>query len=130
MAIKFRPKSVTIAIWNACILTNKQSELLEFVKRYRVDVLLVSETCHKSAKKIKLHTYNVFRAGREDGRFGGGVAIFCNYIKDHFLAKYRRIDASRLSPSLSISQKDRLRIFLRTSLQRIPCGLTINTTSL
>lgn len=52
---RLRSISITIAFWNACGLDLRRAELLKFVERRRVDVLLISETFLKKIVSAYLY---------------------------------------------------------------------------
>lgn len=85
-------------------MVNKRDELLKFVEQHRVDALLVSETWLTRAKEVMLPNYNVFRADREDSKFGGGVAIHSKYIIDQMptpTSAFQRLEATSIVVNLA-----------------------------
>lgn len=78
---RLRLRSAVIAFWNAKSVRNKREELLEFIERYRVDVVLISETWLDSVDELKLPNFETYRSDRPT--WGGGVAILCKRWIDH-----------------------------------------------
>jgi hypothetical protein len=60
-----------ILIWNAHCVKNKKSELLNFIAKYNVDVLLLNETWLTNADNFSIPNFQMYRTDR----IRGGTAI-------------------------------------------------------
>lgn len=78
MANKKIPASLKVSYWNANGLLNKKNELVHYLNKHNIDVLLVNETHLKPNQIPKIRDYNFYKNDRLTK--GGGVAI---YIKNN-----------------------------------------------
>ena len=67
-------RDLSLVAWNANNIGSKHSDLLEFLARFKPDVLLLGETHLTPANRFRLPNYVVYRDDRV-GRQGGGTAI-------------------------------------------------------
>lgn len=74
-----------LMIWNAQSVRNKKDEFLQFLDFGWVDVVLMSETHLTATDSCKHPNYITYRLDRDDGRRGGGVAIFLRRGIKHLL---------------------------------------------
>lgn len=88
-------RHLIICIWNANGIKNKKPEIHEFVKQYKVDILLVTETKLRANDSFRLGNMICYRHDRP--RQGGGTAIFLNPTLVHqeeTLPPLRRLEAT------------------------------------
>lgn len=65
---------INICSWNANGIKNRMGELIEFIDRFNIDILMINETKCTSKDKLKIRSYTCLRSDRENS--AGGVAIF------------------------------------------------------
>jgi len=65
---------LNICSWNANGIKNRLSELIEFLNRFKIDILMVNETKCTSSVKLKIRNFTCVRKNRENS--AGGVAMF------------------------------------------------------
>jgi hypothetical protein len=83
MATKTNPASLQTAIWNARgTLIIDKGEIINFLSKHDIDILLVSETHLKPTSRIRFPNYTTYRTDRPTNR-GGGTAIFIKSHIDH-----------------------------------------------
>lgn len=74
LVIKFNLK---IHFWNAKNgIANKVTEIINYIKRRDIDILLVNETKLRANFKSKLRSYRVLRNDRLSDYPAGGLAVF------------------------------------------------------
>ena len=64
---------LTVCSWNADGLRNRLGELIEFLYRVNVDILLLNETRYTNTLKLKIKNYKVIRVDKSST--AGGIAI-------------------------------------------------------
>lgn len=67
--------NLNIAFWNANGLQDKIQELTYFLEKYKIDIMLLSETKLTNKIKIKIKNYKVYRKDRSNNTPYGGVVI-------------------------------------------------------
>lgn len=82
-------KSLKIVTWNANGVSQKHTEIENFLNFNKIDVLTINETRLKDINKFFINGYRTFRADRNDNSGFGGVAI---------LVKNSLSSASTISP--------------------------------
>lgn len=75
---------MNICIWNAHSVKNKKHEVIHFLDKYNIDILLISETYLKPDIAFHIPHYLIYRADRND-QSGGGVAIMIKNSIPHTL---------------------------------------------
>ncbi|GJQ79034.1 hypothetical protein Trydic_g8736 [Trypoxylus dichotomus] len=98
-----RPQSLTAAFWNANGLSNKKTELEEFIQRHQMDVLLIGETHLRANDRLSLRNFRVYRTDREGAR-GGGTAIMIKSSIDHYAGReldLHNIEATNITVNLA-----------------------------
>ena len=73
--------SLNICSWNANGLHNRIGELIEFLNRKKIDIMLINETKYVSTDKLKIKNYKCYRKERETA--AGGVAILIKETIPH-----------------------------------------------
>lgn len=73
--------ALKIAYWNANSVQNKHLEIVDFVNKYTIDILLISETYLKSHLNFYIPNYKVYRLDRFAGTKGGVAIIIKANIK-------------------------------------------------
>jgi len=68
----------TVLYFNATSLENKMDEFRILCKTENTDVVGVSETWFKITSSSQVDDLNLYKKARNDGRRGGGVAIYVN----------------------------------------------------
>lgn len=53
-----------ISLWNSNKLANKVGELINFLYRYHVDIMIITETKLAQNNKLKIRNYSIYRADR------------------------------------------------------------------
>lgn len=75
-----------ICSWNANGLRSRVGELIEYLDRTKIDILLLNETKYTSKDKIKIKNYICYRKERENS--AGGVAVLVRNNIPHKLIKF------------------------------------------
>ena len=70
-------RDLIIAHWNANGIINKKTEVMDFISKHKIDILLLNETRLQGKHKCKFPGYNSFRKERPGNTPAGGVAIIC-----------------------------------------------------
>lgn len=70
-----------ICTWNAQSVNNKKLELENFLNKYDIDIILISETFLKPAKSFFIQNYICYRKDRDDEPHGGVCILIKNTIK-------------------------------------------------
>lgn len=74
-------ETLSIILWNAQSIRNKNIELSYFLNKNKIDVILISETWLKQNHNFSIPHYSIYRKDRAEnqlynrGTVGGGVAI-------------------------------------------------------
>lgn len=66
-------KTLRICTWNANGVRNKLGELIHFLSREKIDIMLITETKLKESESLKLRNYTTLQKCRHNA--AGGVAI-------------------------------------------------------
>ena len=107
VAIRTGKDTINIAHWNANGLRNNISELRDFIKLHRIDIMLVNETRLTPGAKVYMPGYNAIRKDRSAGKLGGGVLIFIHmdirYIEIELQTKAVEAVAVKITDGLIIS---------------------------
>lgn len=84
-------KLLKIAIWNANGLIQHTEEIKTFLKNYKLDILLISETHFTNKSYLKIHNYTVYDTKHPDGKAHGGSAIIIkSSIRHYELQKFSK----------------------------------------
>lgn len=76
-ALKLKPTSLTIGIYNANGLRGMKDEVMNFLRDHSVDIFLVQETFYRpGTRAFRVPGFNQIRDDRQDGRPFGGTLIF------------------------------------------------------
>ncbi|XP_065081805.1 uncharacterized protein LOC135704269 [Ochlerotatus camptorhynchus] len=97
-------EAIKIANWNACSLTNKHRELLDFLNTKEVDIAIITETHLKPELNVFLPDFRLVRLDRTCSG-GGGVAIAA-----------RRNISCRLLPNFQLKTIEAIGVEVSTSL--------------
>lgn len=65
--------NIIICSWNANGLRNRVGELIEFLNRENIDIMLLNETRYNNTIKLKIKNYKIVRADKSSA--AGGIAI-------------------------------------------------------
>lgn len=66
-------RDIKICTWNANGIRHKTCELIEFLNRYKIDIMLVNETKLSTKDRFKIKNYSCERYSRDNA--AGGVMI-------------------------------------------------------
>lgn len=66
---------LTISHWNANGLESKLHDVELYLKKYKVDIMLINETKLKATKNVSVSGYHVIRKDRDGNTSAGGVLI-------------------------------------------------------
>ena len=69
---------LNIAHWNANGIRNKKGEVMDFISRNKIDILLLNERRLNEKQKCNIPGFKNFRKDRPANIAAGGVAIYCN----------------------------------------------------
>lgn len=76
MAHQTNCKSINVVQWNSNSITNKLSELTDFIREFRIDIVLVCETKLRTNNFCNIKGFACYRKDRPNNPASGGVAIF------------------------------------------------------
>ena len=74
--------SINVVIWNCKSIKNKIFELYNFISKYNIKILILSETWLHPGIKLSIPNFKIYRADRLN-REGGGVAIAIHKLLPH-----------------------------------------------
>lgn len=77
-------KFIRISQWNANGLSNKRQELEIFLKTYKLDIILISETRFTSKNYISIPGYTIYTTNHPSGKAHGGTAIIIKNTISHY----------------------------------------------
>jgi exonuclease III len=78
-------KPLRISIRNANGLCNHIHEITPFLQRYKVDILLISETHFTPRSYVRIPNYIVYNTLHPDGTAHGGTAIVIRKTVKHYI---------------------------------------------
>lgn len=81
---------ITIVSWNADGLRNKKSDLIDFLNRTNIDIILLSETRLIESIKLKIKNYHTIR--KDTNSIAGGVTILVKIDVSYTEVKIRNTD--------------------------------------
>ena len=77
-------KPLRISVWNANGLCNHIQEIIPFIQRSNLDILLISETHFTSRSYVKIPNYIVYNTPHPDETAHGGTAIIIRQNVKHY----------------------------------------------
>lgn len=104
-----RPQSdLKICYWNACGILNKKHELLNFLTKENIDIMLLGETWLKNGIYLTIPNYLVYRTDRTTQPHGGTAIL----IKKHIQHTLQQTQDSRIENSVIEIQRTSGPVFI------------------
>lgn len=85
-----KPDYVTVAFWNADGINNKKHELVDFICRLKVDIMLLGETHMNPGDKLRVPNFVTYRHDRVGPK--GGTAILIKNTLKHTAINVPRLE--------------------------------------
>lgn len=79
-------KELKVLYTNATSLENKMEEFKAICELSKPSVVGITETWFRSSSIVAMDGYKVYRRDRNDGRRGGGVALYIDTVKLHHMS--------------------------------------------
>lgn len=73
--------NLIICYWNACAVTNKKHELMNFLVEENIDIMLLGETWLKNGNNFSIPNYTTYRTDRTAQPHGGTAILIKKHIK-------------------------------------------------